>query len=140
MRSKKSAAFRLKVIAAVGLGGLALGYALSPFVPTIMKLWTTSYGLASAGVACLMFLVFYGIIDLVGWHRWAFPFAVIGTNALAAYLSSSVARLGQITDIFTRAGAPYLGDADALVHAMLLLAVEWAILYRLYRRRIFLSA
>ena len=66
--------------------------------------------------------------------------SVIGTNALAAYLSSSVARLGQITDIFTRAGAPYLGDADALVHAMLLLAVEWAILYRLYRRRIFLSA
>jgi len=87
-----------------------------------------------------MFLVFYGIIDLVGWHRWAFPFAVIGTNALAAYLSSSVARLGQITGIFTRAAAPYLGDAEALVHAILLLAVEWAILYRLYRRRIFLSA
>jgi len=51
-----------------------------------------------------------------------------------------VARLGQITGIFTRAAAPYLGDAEALVHAMLLLAVEWAILYRLYRRRIFLSA
>ncbi len=65
---------------------------------------------------------------------------MIGTNALAAYLSSSVARLGQITGIFTRAAAPYLGDAEALVHAMLLLAVEWAILYRLYRRRIFLSA
>jgi len=87
-----------------------------------------------------MFLFFYGVIDLGGWRRWAFSFAVIGTNALAVYLSSSVARLGQITGIFTRAAAPYLGDAEALVHAMLLLAVEWAILYRLYRRIIFLSA
>src|SRR6266571_5147181 len=108
--------------------------------PQQEELCIAELGLASAGVACLMFLFFYGIIDLVGLHRWAFPFAVIGTNALAAYLSSSVARLGQITGIFTRAAAPYLGDADALVHAMLLLAVEWAILYRLYRRRIFLSA
>ena len=39
-----------------------------------------------------------------------------------------------------RAAAPYLGDAEALVHAILLLAVEWAILYWMYRRRIFLSA
>ena len=44
------------------------------------------------------------------------------------------------TSLAMRSEAPYLGDADALVHAMLLLAVEWAILYRLYRRRIFLSA
>jgi len=140
LRSGRPAAFRLKVIAAVGLGGVALGYALSPVVPIIMKLWTTSYGLVSAGVACLMFLLFYWVIDIGGWRRWAFPFTVIGMNALAVYFSSSVTRLSEVAGIFTHAAAPILGASEALVHAILLLAIEWLILYWMYRRKIFLRA
>src|SRR5947208_1274703 len=46
---------KLKSIVVTGLSCLVLGYALSPFIPVIMKMWTTSYGLVSAGWACLMF-------------------------------------------------------------------------------------
>jgi predicted acyltransferase len=140
LRSGRPAPFRLKVIAGVGLGAVALGYALSPVVPIIMKLWTTSYGLASAGVACLMFSVFYWAIDIRGWRRWAFPFAVIGMNALAVYFSSSVTRLSEVARVFTRAAEPFLGAGEELVHAILLLSIEWLILWWMYRRKIFLRA
>ena len=40
------------MIAGAGVLCLALGYAISLWVPVIMKLWTASYGLASAGCAC----------------------------------------------------------------------------------------
>jgi predicted acyltransferase len=140
LRSERPVKFKVQVVAAVGVSGVALGYALSPVVPMIMKLWTTSYGLASMGVACLMFLVFYALIDLGGWKRCAFPFAVIGMNALAVYFSSSVTKLSEVAGIFTRAAAPLLGASEELAHAILLLSVEWAILYWMYRRKIFLRA
>ncbi|MBI4627049.1 MAG: DUF1624 domain-containing protein, partial [Verrucomicrobia bacterium] len=44
---------KLKVIGFTGLGCLAVGWALTPVVPAIMKLWTTSYALQSTGWACL---------------------------------------------------------------------------------------
>ena len=44
-----------------------------PFVPVIMKLWTTSYGLMSAGWACLLFLAFYWTIDVLGYRGGLSP-------------------------------------------------------------------
>jgi len=66
LRSSRSKAVKAKVLAGVGVGCLALGYALSPIIPIVMKMWTTSYGLVSAGWACLMLLFFYWVIDSAG--------------------------------------------------------------------------
>ena len=61
------------VIGLIGISGVVVGLALDPVVPIIMKLWTTSYGVASAGWACLLFLAFYWIIDIRGYRGWSFP-------------------------------------------------------------------
>src|SRR5215467_12180244 len=71
LMSSRSAAQKIKIIALTGLSGVVLGWALNPVIPIVMKIWTTSYGLASAGWACLMFLVFYWVIDVRGSRRWA---------------------------------------------------------------------
>ena len=63
-----------------------------------MKLWTTSYGLMSAGWACLLFLAFYWISTCVGYRRWAFPLVVIGMNALAAYIGPTIVQTHRVTD------------------------------------------
>ncbi len=140
LRSSRSTASKMKLIAAVGAGGIVLGYALSPWIPIEMKMWTTTYGILSAAWASLMFLAFYWVIDVRGWRRWSFFFVVIGMNALAVYLSASVTQLSHIAGIFTNAAAPVLGSATELAHAMLLIAFEWTILYWMYQRKIFLSA
>jgi predicted acyltransferase len=140
LRSTRTASAKMRLIAATGLSGLALGYLLSPWVPVVMKMWTASYGILSAAWSCLMFLLFYWAIDVLGYRKWAFPFVVIGVNALAAYLCGTVTRLPQIVRIFTRAPAELMGSGGSLFGALAFLAVEWAILYWMYRRKLFLSA
>ena len=105
LMSSGSTASKMKLIAAVGVGGIILGHALSPWIPIEMKMWTTTYGILSAAWACLMFLAFYWVIDVRGWQRWSFFFVVIGMNALTVYLSASVTQLSHIAGIFTSAAA-----------------------------------
>ena len=131
---------KLRIIAAAGLGAVASGLLLSPFIPVIMKLWTTSYGLISAGCACLQFLVFYWLIDVLGYRKWAFPFVVIGMNAIAIYLGVTLVPFNRIVGIFTNPVALHLAAFGPLFHALAVLLVEWLVLFWMYRRKIFLRA
>ncbi len=140
LKSPRSQQFKIKVMAAIGIAGLALGYILSFFIPVIMKMWTVSYGVLTASWACLFLLLFYWIIDVGGRRSWAFPFVVIGMNALAAYLANTVTRLHSLVGIFTNGIEGHLGSAGPLFASIVFFAVEWSILYWMYRRRIFLSA
>src|SRR6266571_1113808 len=140
LMSERTAREKIGFIAGVGIAGIALGWALNPVVPIIQKLWTASYGLASAGWSCLMFLFFYWIVDVRGYRRWAFPFAVIGMNAVAVYMAGSLLPLRRIVGILTAGMAAGLGPFGALFQALAALLVEWLILYWLYRRKIFLTA
>jgi len=128
---------KLRIIAVTGACCVVLGAALNPVIPVVMKLWTTSYGILTAGWACLMFALFYWVIDVRGFRRWAFPFAVIGMNAVAVYMAGTLFPLNHIVGIFTRGVSANL---EVLVRAIVVLAVEWGILYWMYRRKIFLRA
>jgi predicted acyltransferase len=140
LKSGLTAHRKMAIIAGTGIGGLVTGYALSFFVPVVMKMWTTSYGILSASWSALMFLLFYWIVDVLGFKKWAFVFVVIGMNALAVYLSSTVTRLPEIVRIFTREPAAAMGSFGPLFAALAFFAVEWCILYWMYRRKLFLSA
>jgi len=140
LRSDTSAQRKVATIAGIGLGALALGFALSPVVPIVMKLWTASYGLASAGWACLLFALFYWIIDVKGWRRWSFPFVVIGMNAVTIYLGVAIVPFSRIVGIFSKSVATHLGTWGPLFSALAVLTVEWLVLYWMYRRKIFLKA
>jgi predicted acyltransferase len=140
LRNPRAARSKAKIIAVAGIAGLALGYALSFFIPVIMKMWTASYGILTASWACLMLLVFYWIVDVRGYRKWAFPFVVIGANALAAYLMETVTRLHLLVSLLTRNLEASLGSLGPLFGSIVFLGVEWLILYWMYRRRIFLTA
>lgn len=140
LKSQLTAQRKMTLIGATGLCGLVVGYAISLFVPVVMKMWTTSYGILTAGWACMMFLLFYWIVDVLGYRKWAFVFVVIGMNALAVYLCNTVTRLDEIVRIFTRGPASAMGSIGPLFAALAFFAVEWAILYWMYKRRIFLTA
>jgi predicted acyltransferase len=140
LRSPRPAKTKIKVIGMVGLSGLVLGWALSFFIPVVMKMWTTSYGILSASWACLMFLSFYWVIDVLGYRKWTFPLVVIGTNALAVYLSHTLIPLHHIVGIFTKGAEAALGSFGPLFGAVVFIGVEWLILYWMYKRKIILSA
>ncbi len=129
---------KLLTVTLAGLGCLAAGYALTPWIPVIMKLWTTTYGLVSAGWSCLLFALFFWIIEVRAYKKWAFPFAVIGMNAIAIYLGVVLVPVDRIVGIFTAPLAAALGASGPLLEASAVIAVEWLILYWMYQRKIFL--
>jgi predicted acyltransferase len=131
---------KLRVVAVTGLACLALGYALSPWIPIIMKLWTSTYALVSIGWSCLLFLGFYWIIDVKGWRRWAFPLVVVGVNALAAYLLPNFIPLGKITGVFVKPIAEHVGSFGPVLVTATTFTAGWLLLWWLYRRKIFLTA
>ncbi len=140
LMTNRSTASKMKTIGMVGLSGVVLGWALNPVIPIVMKIWTTSYGLASAGFACLMFLVFYWLVDVRGYRKLAFPFLVIGMNAVAIYMSESIIPWSNIVAIFTHSLGGTLGSFTPLFHAIAVLTIEWLVLYWMYERKIFLTA
>ena len=127
-------------MALVSVSCVVLGLAMDPIVPVIMKLWTTSYGLASAGWACLLFLAFYVVVDVRGYRKGTFPFVVIGMNAITVYMGRTLVPLERIVDIFTKGPAAAVGSFGPLFQATAVLGVEWLILYWMYKRKIFLAA
>jgi predicted acyltransferase len=136
-RSKES---RATMIAGAGLFCLAGGYALSPFVPVIMKIWTTSYGLVTAGWACIMFLFFYWFIDVRGHTKGTLFFVAIGSNAVFIYMVASIVPLRQWVGIFTRSMVGASGHLEPLLRAVVVLGVECLILLWMHRNKIFIKA
>lgn len=75
--------------AAVGLGGLALagaGWALGAVLPLSKPLWTSSYALLAGGFGLALLATFYALADVAGWRAVAAPLAVLGVNAIVAYV------------------------------------------------------
>jgi predicted acyltransferase len=140
LRSNRTPNSKAKIIGVIGVAGLLLGYTLSQFVPVVMKMWTTSYGILTAAWASLMFLMFYWVIDVLGHRNWAFPLGVIGMNALAIYLADTVTRLPQVIHILAAGVAKAAGSFGPLSEAVCLILTEWLILYWMYRRKLFLTA
>jgi predicted acyltransferase len=125
-------------IGSAGAGCLAAGLVLSSGVPVVMKLWTASYGLLSAGWACLLFLFFYWIIDVRGYRRWTFPLVVIGMNAIAAYIGPTIVPVQRIAGIFTKPVAAQTGALGPALSTGAVLLVNWSVLLWMRSRRIFL--
>jgi len=140
LRSGRAARAKLRFLGGAALVCLAAGYAISPFVPIVMKMWTTSYGLVSAGWACLMFLIFYVIVDVWSHRKWTFPFVIIGANAVFIYMFTSILPVYHLVGIFTEGIAAALGSGGPLFSAACVLAAEWLLLFWMYRRKLFLRA
>jgi predicted acyltransferase len=135
--------------------GLVLGLAWHVLFPINKPLWTSSYVVFTAGMACHFLALCYWFIDVLGYRRWAKPFIIFGVNAIAAFfLSSLCARIiGLIrvsrggddvalkTAIFESVFRPLFGNP---VNASLAFAIAFVLLWLgvmavFYRRRIFIK-
>ncbi len=65
---------------------LALGFIWNSYFPLNKAMWTSSYVLATTGLALLILGSCYWLIDIKGYRRWAWPFEVFGANALALFV------------------------------------------------------
>ena len=117
----------------------ALVFAWKPWCPVNKKIWTSTFVLAAGAYSFFMLAVFYWIIDVKGWRRWAFFFQVIGMNSITIFVGKRFLGFGQVSKFFF-SGVASLGNAGYhdFVIALGTIAVEWLFLYYLYRRNLFL--
>src|SRR5205085_801929 len=71
---------------AIGVASLAIGLIWNCYFPMNKALWTSSYVMATTGLALLTLGFCYWLIDIKDHDRWAWPFKVFGANALALFV------------------------------------------------------
>jgi len=90
VNAKHSSLNRVSGMFFFGLVLLALGYIWHSYFPMNKALWTSSYVLATSGLALLILGACYWLIDIQGYKRWAWPFVVFGVNAMPLFVFSGI--------------------------------------------------
>jgi predicted acyltransferase len=111
-----------------------------PLCPCVKRIWTPSWTLYSGGWCFILLAGFYALIDAARVSSWSFPLRVIGANSIAAYI------LAHGPDRFIRDslkvhfGSQWMEAFGAAYQPLVIggavLAIEWLILYWLYRQKI----
>ncbi len=125
------------IVAGVAL--LALGWLWGIAFPINKILWTSSYVLFAGGWSLLLLTLFYWVIDVRGYRAWAFPFVVIGMNAITIYLLHRFIDFGAVAKVFVGGIIPHMGSFGKPLLAFSVMLVEWFLLYFLHRRKLFLK-
>ena len=129
------------IAAGVALAIAGLMFQWLHVCPIVKRIWTPSYTLYSGGLVILMLAVFYKMVELEGWTRWAFPLLVIGANSIAIYVMSWTLEHFVSSALLTHLGpAPFLvlgPPFEPVLRGAAVLLVFWGILLWMYRRKIF---
>ncbi|TWT54927.1 hypothetical protein Pla22_25810 [Rubripirellula amarantea] len=125
-------------LASAGLVCLVVGNLWGLSFPIIKNLWTSSFVLVAGGWSLLLLSLFYAIVDVLGLHRLAFFWVVIGMNAITIYVGQRIVDFGEISNFFFGGIARLSGSSSTLVLLLGVIALKWGLLYFLYRHRIFL--
>jgi len=124
----------------IGVSIVALGYIWGIFFPINKTLWTSSFALVTIGYSTLLLTLFYWLIDVLDFTKWAKFFAVIGTNSIIVYLGTSLidwkytskSIFGGFINIVPA------GWQDIILFGGMVF-LQWLVLYWLYRRNIFIK-
>jgi predicted acyltransferase len=155
LHSRRSSEEKTAWMFVAGNALLLVGAILDIWLPINKSLWTSSYSIFMAGWALVCLGVFYWLIDVKGYTRWAKPFVVYGMNAIAVFvLSGVVGRLlymikvsgpdGSVTSlqsfIFQTVYAPLASPINAsLLYAISFIAVMYLVVWFMWKRRWFLK-
>jgi len=117
-----------------------VAYLIGLSFPINKKLWSSSFVFQTAASSLLLMALFYLVIDVWKFSRWAFFFIVIGMNPITIYMATGMIDFWHTSEYFFGGIARASGEGwnnVVLVTGMVL--IEWLFLYFLYRKKIFLK-
>ncbi len=109
--------------------------------PINKHLWTSSFVCFVGGFSILFFVFFYVIIDLSGFHKWAFPLILIGSNSILIYMAAEGSvDFKHTADYFFGGMIHYLPIVwQPVFVALSVTVVQLLLLYFLYKKKWFLK-
>ncbi len=145
---------RLNAIFAAGSVGMVVGLIWHWVFPINKNLWTSSYVLFTAGMACVALATLVWLVDIRGRRKWVAPFVTYGLNPMTAFVGSGmmartmglihVSMGGESVSlqqaIYRSAFASWLAPRNAsLAYAVAFVALWYGILRVLERRGVVLK-
>ncbi|OKS85426.1 acyltransferase family protein [Mucilaginibacter polytrichastri] len=127
------------VLFIAGLILIAAGSVWNIYFPINKRLWTSSFVLFVGGWSAIFLAVFYLIIDVAGYKKWAFPFLIIGVNSIFIYLAAEGGINFQHTANYLFGGLiQYCTPVwQAVWLAVSITVTQLLLLYFMYRKKIF---
>src|SRR3954464_7103892 len=143
---------RLNALFSAGALGMMAGLMWNWAFPINKSIWTSSYVLFCAGMACLAIATIMWIVDVHQVKGWTKPFVIYGMNPMVAFVGSGVmarciysiftvnyggARVSLQAGVYQALFASWLEPKTASLAFALTFVMFWfGILYVLYRRKI----
>jgi predicted acyltransferase len=108
--------------------------------PINKNLWSSSFVMQVGGLSLLLMSLFYYVIDVLGYKKWAFFFKVIGMNSILIYISGHFIKWNYTNNGFFGWLGQLVGDPyNAVVLAITFVLVKWLFLRYLYEKKTFLK-
>jgi predicted acyltransferase len=108
--------------------------------PINKNIWTSSFVLYVGGLSLLLFALFYLVIDVWEYRKWAFFFVVIGVNPITIYLVQRIVNFRSATRFFFGGFNEVLPEAwHPLIDGIGVTTIAWLFLYILWKKKIFLK-
>ncbi len=153
LKSTRSPLAKLGLLAGTAVSCLALSLVWSRWHPMIVSVTTGSWVLFVGAVGVAVLALFYLVIDIWGFRKWALFFVVIGSNSIAVYMAAHLFDFRNIGNIFVKGwttnqnigvvgGLSYWvgpGPWSSFVEALAAFIVIWLILFWMYRKKSFIK-
>lgn len=146
---------RISALFAIGCLGMVVGMMWNWVFPINKNIWTSSYVVFTAGMACVSLATIMWIVDWLDIKGWTKPFVIYGMNPIVAFVGSGVlarciytlwkvqyqgASTSVETVIYKSVFEPILAPKNASLAMAIVTVLFWfGILTVLYRRKIFLK-
>lgn len=131
---------KLKRLFLCGIIGIIGGLAWNLFFPINKHLWSSSFIMLTSGMAFTLLAIFYWIIDVKGYKKWAFFFQVIGMNSLVIYLAVRFIDFNASSKLIFEGLYKYAPEKwHEVFNALGGFVIVWFFLYFLYKHKIFVK-
>ena len=123
-----------------GIICVSIGLLWGLHFPINKHLWSSSFIMLTGGMSFLAIALFYWLIDILNFQRWAFFFTVIGMNSLAIYMAYRFIDFGYTSRLLF--SGLYIHSPEKwhpVFESLGALGLVWILMYSLYRLKIFVK-
>ena len=137
-KSDNSESQKLKELLVTGLICIGIALIWNLHFPIFKRMWTSSFIMLTSGLAFLSLSLFYLIIDILKFQKWAFFFVVVGMNSLTIYMIYRFVNFRDTSRLLFEGLYKPLGENwMPVMESLGALGLVWLFLYFLYRKKIF---
>jgi len=139
-KAETSSSYKIKLLSIIGISLISLGLIWGLHFPIMKKMWTSSFILITSGASFLAMTLFYWLIDVKKYTKWAFFFKVIGLNSLVIYLAYHFINFNYTSHKLFFGFYSFVAEEWHIVlESFGAVVLVWLFLYFLYKNKLFLK-